>query len=95
MIIKFLAMFVPTLALALAGLWLALNQNGLLSLLGWVIAIPVGLVSLLEVFVLVNGLIRIGECVVGAKRLAERDAELFAQGKSFDEVMAQYKEPKE
>ena len=92
---KFLVIFIPTCAAAAAGLWLVLKQDGFGRVLGWIVAILFGITAVLEMLILISGLARIGRLQYGAeqklKELEERDAELFAQGKSFDEVMSQYK----
>src|SRR5437879_1936222 len=97
-LVKFLVVFIPTLAITLGGFWLALNRTGLLSALGWVVAVPIGLMAALQAWILINGLLRILRWSSAAEQrlmeMEKRDAELLAQGKSFDEVMSQYKKPR-
>lgn len=97
-LVKFLVVFTPTCAIALGGLWLALNHDGLLSVAGWMITVLLGLAAALEAWILVSGLVRIGRWASGAEQklreLEGQDAELFAQGKSFDEIMSRHGKPK-
>ncbi|HZF02688.1 MAG TPA: hypothetical protein VE344_12435 [Methylomirabilota bacterium] len=96
--VKFLIIFVPTCAIGAGGFWFALKQTGILCLVGWVVGILFGIAATLQMLLLVSGLIRIGRWKHGVEHrleeLQQRDAELFSQGKSFDEVMSQYKKPK-
>ena len=97
-IAKFLVVFVPTCLIGIGGFWLAQKYNGILCLVGWIVAILFGTIAALELFILASGLIRIHrwkrDVEQGLEDIQKRDAELFAQGKSFDEVMSQYKKPK-
>jgi hypothetical protein len=98
-IAKFLVVFIPTCLIGAGGFWLALKQAGFLCAVGWVIGVFFGMVAALETFILINGFIRIGQwkrnVMHNIEETQKRDAELFAQGKSFDEVMSQYKKPKD
>lgn len=97
-IIKFLVVFVPTCAIGASGFWLALKQTGILCFVGWAVGILFGIAAALEMLILISGLMRINRWKHGVEQsleeLEQRDAELFAQGKSFNEVMSQYKKPK-
>jgi hypothetical protein len=95
---KFLVTFIPTCVIAVGGLWVATRRSGLWCGVGWGILLTFGIVAFLQIVALVDGLARLTEVQhdveQNLERLAQRDAELFAQGKSFDEVRAQYKRPK-
>lgn len=66
--------------------------------MGWTVSIVFGVTALLQTIVLIDGLVRISRWQCGVERrlqeLEERDVNLFAQGKSLDEIIAQYKTPK-
>jgi hypothetical protein len=93
---RFVITFAPTLAVALGGLWLALRCNGFLCVVGWTIAGVVGVLAALQACALVSGFLGIHHGVAEAEQrlraIEEQDAELFAQGMSFDEVMARRKQ---
>jgi hypothetical protein len=97
-IIKHLVVIVPTCAIGAGGFWLALKQTGIWCVAGWIGGVLFGVIAALEMFILISGLVRINQWKQGVEQhleeLQQRDAELFAQGKSFDEVMSQYKKPK-
>lgn len=98
-LIKFLFIFLPACAIGFGGLWLARNHSGFLCVVGWIAAALFSLAAILQMLILISGLSRIGRWHRGAEQkleeLEQRDAEMFAQGKSFDEVMSQYeKKPK-
>jgi hypothetical protein len=94
----FLRIFVPTCAVAVGGLWLAITRSGFWRGVGWVTVVVSGLAALMQIIGLIDVLARTVRLQHDAEqnlgRLMKRDAELFAQGKSFDEVRAQYKRPK-
>jgi hypothetical protein len=94
-LIKFFLIFLPTCFIGVGGLWFAWNHSGLLRVVGWIVAALFCLAAILQMLVLISGLSRIGRWHRGAEQkleeLEQRDAKLFAEGKSFDEVMSQYK----
>jgi len=94
-LIKFFVIFLPTCAIGFGGLWLARNQSGFLCVVGWIVAALFGLAAILQTLILISGLSQIGRWLRGAEQkleeLEQRDAKLFAEGKSFEEVMSQYK----
>jgi hypothetical protein len=57
-----------------------------------------GAAALLQAVALIDGLARMNrfqhDVEQDLEQLARRDAQLLAQGKSFDEIRAQYKRPK-
>jgi hypothetical protein len=95
---KFLVVFVPTCAIGAGGFWLARVESGLWCAVGWIVAVLFGIAAALQAYILISGLARISRLQRGAEQkleeLQQRDADLFAQGKSFDEVLSQYKKPK-
>lgn len=94
-LIRFSVIILPTCAIGFGGLWLARNHSGFLCVVGWMVAALSSLAAILQMLILISGLARINRWKRGVEQLAERDAKLFAQGKSFDEIMAQYdKNPK-
>jgi D-alanyl-lipoteichoic acid acyltransferase DltB (MBOAT superfamily) len=96
--VRFLVTFIPTCAIAVSGLWLAITRSGFWYGVGWVTLVAFGIAALLQTIALIDGLAQLNrvhhDVEQNLERLAQRDAELFAQGKSFDEVRAQYKRPK-
>ena len=98
MAVKFLIVFIPTCLVVAGGLWLGTDGDGLWRFLGWTIAVASGIAAFMEAGALISGLLRLGRWQSGAEQrlleLEHRDAELFAQGKSFDEVISQYSNPK-
>jgi hypothetical protein len=97
--IRFWAIFIPTCVIATVGLLMGLNTNGILCISGWIISILFGFAAVLELFALISGLITLNSWKgVGGQRLEEieqREAELFTQGKSVDEVIAQREKSKD
>jgi len=97
--IKFFVIFIPTSAAALGGIWVARNQTGFWSAVGWGLAAVFGVAALLQILILINGLVQVIRFRDGAgarlEELEQRDAEMFAQGKSFDEIISQYKRPRQ
>jgi len=95
---RFAVTFIPTCAVAVGGLWLATTRSGFWCVAGWITFVAFGVAALLQTIALIDGLARQNQLQhdveQNLERLAQRDAELFAQGKSFDEVRAQYKRPK-
>jgi hypothetical protein len=95
---KFLVLFLPTCAIGGGGLWLAENRGGLLCFVGWIVVALFGFAAVLQILLLLRGLSRIDMWRSAADQrvrdLQGRDANLVSQGKSFDEVMSQYKKPK-
>ncbi len=97
--VRFLVTFAPTCALAIGGMWLAItSRSSFWSGVGWIALAAFGIAALLQVIAVIDGLARINrfqhDVEQNLEQLAQRDAELFTQGKSFDEVRAQYKRPK-
>jgi hypothetical protein len=97
--VRFLVTFTPTCAIAVGGLWLTItHRSGFWCRVGWIILIVFGIAALLQTIALIDGLARINrfqhDVEQDLEQLAPQDAKLFAQGKSFDEVRAQYKRPK-
>jgi hypothetical protein len=92
---KFLVIFLPTCAIGFGGLWLAWNRSGFLCVIGWIVAALFSLAAILQMLILISGFLRISRWQRGVEQkleeLGQRDAELFAQGKPFEEVMSQYK----
>jgi cytochrome b subunit of formate dehydrogenase len=97
-LVKFLILFIPTCLLGIGGFALALKQAGIFCVIGWIMGVFLGFLAVLQILVLINGLIGINRWHKNAlerlDEVQERDAKLFAEGKSFDEVIAQYKQPK-
>jgi len=97
-IVEFLVAFIPTCAIGVAGPWLGLHQSGFWCGVGWVISVAFGVAALLQTIMLISGLAQINRWHHGAEQklqeVEQRDAELVAQGKSFDEVISQYRKPK-
>ena len=96
--VKFLVVFIPMCAIAVGGLWLGIHQSGFWCGVGWIISVAFSIAALLQTIILISGLARINRWQHGVEQnlqqLEQRDAELFAQGKSFDEIISQYKRPK-
>ena len=94
--VKFFAILIPTCAVSLGGIWLAHHQSGFWSAVGWTLAAVFSTAAVLQLSILISGL-ALGRFRHDAEqrleKLERRDAELFAQGKSFDEIMSQYKKP--
>jgi len=61
-------------------------------------SVAFGITAFLQAIVLIHGLARIrrqyGVAEQKLQELEQRDANLFAQGKSFDEIISQYRNPK-
>jgi len=97
--VRFLVTFTPTCAIAVGGLWLTVtHRSGFWCGVGWITLVGFGIAALLQTIALIDGLARIRrfqrDVEQNLEQLTQRDAEMFAQGKSFDEVRAQYKRPK-
>jgi hypothetical protein len=90
---RFLIIFIPTCALAVGGVVLGIQQRGLWCVVGWIISVVFGIAALLQANVLIGELIQIGRAEQRLLDLERRDAELIAQGKSFDEIASQYRKP--
>jgi hypothetical protein len=64
---------------------------------GWILSVVFGIAAIFQAVILLNGLARMSRLQRCAEQrlqeLERRDAELFAGGKSFDEVVSQYKRP--
>ena len=91
---KFLVVFVPTCSIGAGGFWLARAESGLWCAVGWIVAVLFGIAAALEGYILASGLARMARILAVCNELQQRDADLFTQGKSFDEVLSQYKKPK-
>ena len=89
-LVRFLALFIPTCAVATGGLWLGIHHTGLWGWIGWTIGIVLALAAVLQLTLLIQGLIGINRWAQGAaqklQELEQRDA-LFAQGKTFEESL--------
>jgi hypothetical protein len=95
--VKFFVVFIPTCVLVATGLWMEAHYTGFGSILGWIIAITFGIAALFQAIILINGLAKINRWQRSAEQriqeLEQRDGELFAQGKSYEEIISQYKKP--
>lgn len=91
---RFLVLFIPTCAIAIGAVWFGVHRSGFWGGMGWTISVAFSIAALLQTILLISGLAHINRVQHGAEQnlqqLEERDADLFAQGKSFDEVMSQY-----
>lgn len=96
--LRFLLLFIPTCAVAVGACCVGVFSYGFWSVVGWAVAGIVGLLAILQLITLISGLFRVTSWQAAAQQrlqeLEERDAELFAQGKSFEEVMSQYEKPR-
>ena len=95
--LRFLFFFAPTCAIGIGAGCIGVYSRGFWSATGWIVAGIFGFVALIQLIVLLSGLARVISWQTNAQQrlqeFEERDAELFAQGKSFEEVMSQYKQP--
>jgi hypothetical protein len=91
--VKFSLLFIPTCAIAIGGFWLGVHQTGFWSGIGWIISVASGIAAFLQVTILIGGINRVRGAKQKLLEFEQRDAELFAQGKSFDEVISRYKKP--
>lgn len=87
----------PTCAIGIGAGFIGIHSRGLWSAIGWIAAGIVGLFAIFQLIALISGLIRVitwqATAQQGLQELEKRDAELFASGKSFEEVISQYKQP--
>jgi hypothetical protein len=94
---RFLFLFIPTCAIGIGAGCIGVYSHGFWSTVGWILAGIVSLLAIFQLIALIKGLVRVISWQSTAQHklqeLEERDAELFAQGKSFEEVMSQYKQP--
>jgi hypothetical protein len=95
--LRFLLFFTPTCGIVIGAGCIGVYSRGFWSATGWIVTGTFGFIALIQLIVLLSGLSRINSWQTNAQQnlheLEERDAELFAQGKSFEEVMSQYKQP--
>lgn len=95
--LRFLLFFTPTCGIVIGAGCIGVYSLGFWSATGWIVSGIFGFIALIQLIVLLSGLSRINSWQINAQQnlheLEERDAELFAQGKSFEEVMSQYKQP--
>jgi hypothetical protein len=95
--LRFLFVFIPTCAIGIGAGFIGIHSRGLWSAMGWLAAGIVGLFAIFQLIALISGLIRVISWQATAqerlKEIEKRDAELFASGKSFEEVISQYKRP--
>ncbi len=87
MLLKFSVPFLATVAVALGGIWLGLHRTGSWWVGGWIIAGAFAVAAILQALVLVDSLAHIRKAR-NLERLEQRDAKSFAQGKSFDDIIA-------
>ena len=94
-LIKFFLIFIPTLVLELLSFGFASRSHGLISIASWVICVLLAIFGLLQISFLLSGLAQISKAMKLAQEkmdnLGERDEKLFAEGSSFEEVIAQYR----
>jgi hypothetical protein len=91
--LRFLFFFIPTCAIVFGGGCIGVYSRGFWSISGWIIAGLFGFLGLLQLIVLLGGFARVSLAQQRLQELDARDADLFAQGKSFEEVVSQYKQP--
>jgi hypothetical protein len=97
-VLRLLLLFVPLCAVAIGAVWIGLHSHGFWNVLSWLAAAVFGILALMQLIAFLYGLARVSSLRASAQQslgeFEQRDAELFAQGKSFEEVMSQYKQPR-
>jgi len=95
-VLRFLLLFIPLCAAAIGLVWIGLHSHGFWSAISWLAAAVFGILALMQLIAFLYSLARVSSLQASAQQSLEEfeqhDAELFAQGKSFEEVISQYKQ---
>ena len=84
----------PHLGNRVGGIWIAHSQSGIWCAVGLTIAAVFSTAALLQTVSFIDGLVKIDRWKLGSEQklreLEQRDGDLFAQGKSFEEIRERY-----